>query len=105
MLRGLFVGSFGLLTLAAIGLGLTASACSDDAASACTEATYNCNGTVLQQCNSGAFVDLEDCTGKGTCMASMGHCHPSGGEGGHGEGGHGEGGHGEGGHGGAGGSD
>ena len=61
---------------------LSVSGCSSD--DPCTENSYSCNGNVLQKCQDGALVDVEDCGAK-TCMASMGHCHDD--EHGHGGGG------------------
>ncbi len=72
----LLAGMVGLTLFCALPLLLGASSCADD--DACTNGEYRCSGTVLERCTDGSFANVEDCAGKGMCMASMGHCHPGG---------------------------
>ena len=56
---------------------LTLSACSgSDDPNACEADSYNCDGTILQECGSdGLWADKEDCADLGMmCHAEMGHC-------------------------------
>lgn len=51
-------------------------ACSSSADGECESASYQCDGTVLQQCgDDGMWADKEDCADMNMmCHAEMGHC-------------------------------
>ncbi|MCB9765369.1 MAG: hypothetical protein H6739_36685 [Alphaproteobacteria bacterium] len=62
-----------LSALALLG-ALTLAACGDKEA-ACTDGDFQCDGDVLQECGSGGWEDVQDCSTDGMmCHAEMGHC-------------------------------
>ena len=69
LFRGALVAALFLSPAALVG------GCGD--AEDCQENTFACEGNVLQRCQDGAFVDVEDC-GANECEADAGHCHEAG---------------------------
>jgi len=65
------------MRLSIITLALVLSACGgDDEHGECEANAYNCDGTVLQECDDhGHWTDKEDCADMNMmCHAEMGHC-------------------------------